>query len=232
MRVPAAPPPDPARGAIVDCWNRIGVRGDSSCPELERHIHCRNCPVYSRAAADLLDVTPPDGYVAHWTRQVAEERVSVQRDTHSVLVFRCGSEWLALPMEVLKEIANPRAIHPIPHRRDGVFLGLANIRGQLMVCFSLPRVLALDRAATRGPRDLRAAGERFLVIQREGSLAVCPVDEVHGLHRFHPQDLASLPASVARASASYTKGLLAWQAKPVGLLDDELLFHTFNRSLA
>ncbi len=37
--------------AIDDCWNRIGVRGDGSCPELKRHIHCRNCPVYSAAAA-------------------------------------------------------------------------------------------------------------------------------------------------------------------------------------
>jgi chemotaxis-related protein WspD len=232
MRLPAASSPDPVRGVIVDCWNSIGVRGDSSCPELDRHIHCRNCPVYSRAAVDLLDVPPPEGYLAHWTQRVAEVRGAAQRDTHSVLVFRCSSEWLALPMMVLKEIANPRAIHAMPHRRDGAFLGLANIRGQLMACFSLPQVLALGQSAERGPQDRRATGIRFLVIQREGSLAVCPVDEVHGVHRFRPPDLAPLPASVARASAGYTKGLLSWQAKPVGLLDDELLFHTFNRSLA
>src|SRR4029077_5730556 len=29
---------------VDDCWNRIGVRGDASCPELKHHVHCRNCP--------------------------------------------------------------------------------------------------------------------------------------------------------------------------------------------
>ena len=33
-----------------DCWNKIGVSGDLSCPELNTHIHCRNCPVFAAAA--------------------------------------------------------------------------------------------------------------------------------------------------------------------------------------
>ena len=33
--------------AIDDCWNRIGIHGDKSCPLLAEHIHCRNCSVYS-----------------------------------------------------------------------------------------------------------------------------------------------------------------------------------------
>ncbi|MCW1245836.1 chemotaxis protein CheW, partial [Pseudomonas sp. SAICEU22] len=41
--------------AIDDCWNRIGVHGDKSCPLLAEHIHCRNCSVYSAAATRLLD---------------------------------------------------------------------------------------------------------------------------------------------------------------------------------
>ena len=41
--------------AVDDCWNRIGVFGDKSCPRLERHIHCRNCEVYGAAAIALLD---------------------------------------------------------------------------------------------------------------------------------------------------------------------------------
>jgi chemotaxis-related protein WspD len=31
--------------SLDDCWNRIGVRGDGSCRELEQHIHCHNCSV-------------------------------------------------------------------------------------------------------------------------------------------------------------------------------------------
>ena len=41
--------------AIDDCWNRIGIHGDNSCPLLIEHIHCRNCAVYSAAATRLLD---------------------------------------------------------------------------------------------------------------------------------------------------------------------------------
>ena len=41
--------------AIDDCWNRIGIHGDKSCPLLSEHIHCRNCAVYSAAATRLLD---------------------------------------------------------------------------------------------------------------------------------------------------------------------------------
>ena len=47
--------------AIDDCWNRIGVRGDQSCPLLIEHIHCRNCALYAAAAIRLLD--DPEGLV-------------------------------------------------------------------------------------------------------------------------------------------------------------------------
>ena len=43
--------PRPDRAIVNDCWNRIGVRGDRSCPELKQYVHCRNCPVYSAGAA-------------------------------------------------------------------------------------------------------------------------------------------------------------------------------------
>ena len=41
-----------ARAGLNDCWNKIGVRGDGSCPELKQHAHCRNCPVYASVAAE------------------------------------------------------------------------------------------------------------------------------------------------------------------------------------
>lgn len=44
---------------IDDCWNRIGVRGDGSCPRLAGYIHCRNCPVHDAAAACWTANNPP-----------------------------------------------------------------------------------------------------------------------------------------------------------------------------
>ena len=38
-----------------DCWNRIGVRGDSSCERLVEYVRCLNCPVFEAAAAKLLE---------------------------------------------------------------------------------------------------------------------------------------------------------------------------------
>jgi chemotaxis-related protein WspD len=207
------------------------VRGDSSCPELKKYIHCRNCPAYSAAAVDLLDIALPADYLTHWTHQVAKENGVAKFGTHSVLVFRIGVEWLALPIAVLKEIVSLRAIHSIPHRRDGVLLGVANIRGELLICFSLGEVLGLDRPADLG-REKHRVSERLLVIQRDGDRAVCPVDEVFGISRFHPRDLMPVPATITKAAASYTRSVLPWREKSVGVLDDELLFHTINRNLA
>jgi chemotaxis-related protein WspD len=172
----------------------------------------------------------PADYLTHWAHQATQENGLAKFDTHSVLVFRIGAEWLALPIAVLKEIVSLRAIHSIPHRRDGVLLGLANIRGELLTCFSLSQVLGLEQDADLR-REKHRVSERLLVIQRDGGRAVCPVDEVFGIVRFHAPDLTPVPATIAKATNSYTRSVLPWQEKSVGLLDDQLLFHTIDRNL-
>jgi len=218
--------------AAPDCWNRIGVRGDSSCNKLEQHIHCRNCPVYSAAAVGMLDVAPPPDYLSHWTQQVARGRELAEIDTLSVVVFRVGAEWFAVSTQVLKEIVSVRAIHSIPHRRNGVILGLANVRGELLVCFSLQHVLALEQVTEAKREKQHVAAGRFLVMERDGQRAVCPVDEVHGIAHFHPGEITPTPSTIAKADVAYTKSVLSWQMQSVALLDDQLLLRTVNRSLA
>jgi chemotaxis-related protein WspD len=223
--------PSLKHAVILDCWNKIGVRGDSSCPELKQAVHCRNCPVYSAAAVNLLDAEIPADYRADSTQQIARAKTVIELDTHSAVVFRLGTEWLALETTVLLEIASLRTIHSIPHRRDGVLLGLVNIRGELLACFSLRKVLDLEPAEELKQPKTRVNG-RLLVIQHDGSRAVCPVDEVYGIDRFHPRELTAVPATIAKAAASYTRSMLSWRDESVGLLDNELLFSTVNRSLA
>jgi chemotaxis-related protein WspD len=211
---------------IGDCWNRIGVRGDSSCPELATHVHCRNCPVYSRAARELLDAELPPGYLAHWTQHIARERLVADADTQSVVVFRVGIDWLALPTAMFKEIADGRAIHTLPERRGGLVLGVANVRGRLVVCVSLRKVLGID------DEPEHRATERLLVLAWASESIVCPVSEVHGVHHVHARDLCEPPGSIAKAATKYTKAVLRWENKSVALLDQELLSHTLERSLA
>jgi chemotaxis-related protein WspD len=216
---------------IDDCWNRIGVRGDHSCPALENYGHCRNCPVQASVAADLLTSVRSGQYLAEWTRHVAEPKSLKERDTESAVIFRVGVEWLALPTSVVQEVADPKPVHSVPHRRNGVVLGLTSVRGELLVCVSLPLVLGLQPPAA-STETSRTVYRRFLLIRRDEVRAVCPVDEVHGVHRFPPSALREIPATLAKATGRYSRSLLPWQERSVGLIDEQLLFATLRRSLA
>jgi chemotaxis-related protein WspD len=222
----------PDRPALNDCWNKIGVWGDGGCPELERHVHCRNCPVYSAAAAQLLDAEMPPGYLDEWTQHLSREKPRQSIETNSVVIFRIGMEWLALPTSVFSEIAPLKAIHSLPHQRNGVVLGIVNIRGELLVCVSLGEALGLAKVTDEEAGKTVTAQRRLLVVKREGSRLVFPADEIHGIHRFSNDDVRPVPATVSRATATYTRGMLLWKDKSVGCLDDQLLFYTLNRGLA
>ena len=217
------------RAVAQDCWNRIGVQGDRSCPELKRYVHCRNCHVFSAGAADRLDGDPPGNYLAAWTRHFAEPRHATDSRTHSFVIFRIGVEWLALPTAVVSEVANLRPIHSLPHRHNSAVLGLVNIRGELLVCVSLGHVLGVEPSATTN-REHRTT-PRLLVIRREDVRVAGPVDEVHGIHHASLRELKEVPATVAKATVTYSTALLSWRTHSVGILDDQLVFHSLQRSL-
>lgn len=223
---------DAGHGAAIelyDCWNRIGVEGDGSCGELAQHVHCRNCPVYSRAGARLLDRALPPEYRREWTRHFAYEKSLTPVERVSVVVFRLGSEWLALPTSAFQEVAESRAIHSIPHRRQGIILGLANIRGELLVCVSLSRVLGID---SQLDAPTHRAHDRLMVVNWESQRLVFPADEIHGIHRFPPREATEPPATITKSALTYTQAVFPWREHVVGMLDPSLLFSTLNRSLA
>jgi chemotaxis-related protein WspD len=220
------------RAGLDACWNEIGVRGDRSCPKLAGHVHCRNCPVFSSAALALLDAELPSQHLEQATRNVAARKSLAELDTHSVVVFRLGAEWLGLPTPGFQEIASERVIHSLPHRRGGLLLGLTNIRGELIVCVSLEQLLGLEpEQPPKGSDKRRTAPRRLLVLRQHGQSLACPVDEVRGVQRFHERELKAVPATVARATATYTKAVLPGRDGTVGLLDLELVFYSANRGL-
>jgi chemotaxis-related protein WspD len=223
---------DCSRSIVNDCWNKIGVYGDASCPELEQHVHCRNCPVYSAGAMVLLDGDLPVNYLSDWTNHFAQPAEAAELDTQSVVIFRVGAEWFALSTGVVSEVVNLIPIHSLPHRRSGVVMGLASVRGQLLVCVSLGQLFGLEVAVAPEREKVRTAHARLLVIRREDLRTVCPVDEVHGIHRFHPRESREVPATVAKATATYSRAVLSWNKHSVALLDDDLLFYMLKRSIA
>ncbi len=215
--------------AVRDCWNTIGVAGDSSCPELKKHIHCRNCPVYAAAGTQLLNRALPSDYRNERTSHFAQARQNASSARASVLIFRVGPEWLALPSAAFQEVAERRPIHSLPHHRQGVVLGLVNVRGELLICVTLSRLLGLENAAPHKPQG--TSNERLLVANWDAYRLVFPVDEVLGIHRFDTQELQAPPASVAKAAQTFAQGLLAWRGRTVGYLDVDSLFATLNRNL-
>ncbi|MGJ7497966.1 chemotaxis protein CheW [Variovorax sp. RT4R15] len=221
-----------AHTAIDDCWNRIGVYGDGSCPQLKQHVHCSHCPTHAAAALVLLDREAPPDYLADCTRHMAQSPKVGQAELDSVVIFRIGAEWLALPTPVFREVAALLAIHSLPNRHGGIVQGVANVRGELLVCVSLGTMLGLTHAAetVRGQQHL--ALRRLVVIGIDGQRLGFAVDEMHGIARFDPNTLKAVPATVARATATYSKAVLTWQEHAVGLLDEQLLFYTLHRSLA
>jgi chemotaxis-related protein WspD len=217
---------------LNDCWNHIGVWGEGSCGELGKAVHCRNCPVYSAAADEVLDREIDGQYLAHWAQHFRADRQSVAQDTASVVIFRIGAEWLALPAGVFQEVCELRPIHSLPHRRNGTVLGIANVRGTLVVCVSLHALLGIDKSPAAQTAQKRLVHERLLVASRDGDRLVFPGDEIHGIHRFNPSLLGEVPATVSKSTGTYTRAMLPWQDKAVGVLDDELLFYSLNKNLA
>ena len=217
--------------ALHECWTTIGIYGTSSCPELDRYVHCRNCPVYAGAAMAFLRRDLPEGYLAERSAHLAQRLQDEVRSTHSAVIFRIAEEWLALPMLALDEVAEPRPIHSLPHRRGGAVLGLVNVRGELLLCVSLTRLLGLE--GTTGERsNARTARARLLVINHGGNRVVFPVDEMGGICRYDPRELRALPATVSRGANPFTKALLSWDGRAVGFLDEQRVMPAANRSVA
>jgi chemotaxis-related protein WspD len=215
---------------VTDCWNQIGVNGDSTCERLAEFFHCRNCPVYSAAADLVLDRQLPAGYRRQWTEYFASEKKATAPGRQSIVIFRVGADWLALPTRVFQQIAEQRRVHSLPHRRDNVVLGLVNVRGTLLICVSLGRLLGLEKEQL--PAKRRTVYERLVVAEWQGKPLVFPVDEVHGIHRHRQEELRETPSTVSKAAVHFTRGILPWDGKLVGCLDEELVFSTLNRSLS
>lgn len=219
---------------LQDCWNQVGVQGDASCPRLAEVSHCRNCPVYSAAAARLLHGEPPTEYLAEWTGRLAHGRQQAETEqSQAVMIFRIGTEWLALPAAVFQEVAEPRPIHSLPHRRGKIVKGLVNIRGELVICVSLGDALGIEERTDDTGRNGQRHNvyERLLVVGTPGGRLAFPVAEVHGIEAFAPAQWRPIPETLALASARCTGGILSWKGRTVGCLDDQSLFSTLNRSL-
>jgi chemotaxis-related protein WspD len=204
------------------CWHKIGVWGDRSCPELAAVTHCHNCPVFAAAGRRFLDAPSPPDYLDEWTDRLATADDASAGGVVGVLVFRLADEWLALPVGALVEVTHPRTPHRVPHR-GGLLAGLVNVRGELHLCARLDLLLGIEPSA-----DRTAGNPRLVVIRRDADRWVFAADEVDQVRRFPERELVAAPPTLARASARLTRGVFHQDGRAVGLLDEARLFHALR----
>ncbi len=217
---------------IEDCWNHAGVWGNQAekCPRLKDVIHCRNCEIYSRAGRRLLDRPSPAEYMEEWTRILASGIEDKGDNICSAFVFRIGEEWLALGVDLIREVAEMDVIHSLPHHDNYFVKGVVNIRGKLETCISLGDVLGIKKGKQKDKRAGFMSPERLVVIERDGICLVFPVSEIMGIIRYQPHALEDVPVTVAKSKAAYTRNMINMDGKEIGLLDEERLFDFIIRS--
>ncbi len=219
--------------SVDDCWNRIGVwaKGEKRCPELEQAIHCANCRVFAAAGRRLLESDAPEGYLSQWAQLLAQPQAELERDTHSVILFRLGDEWMGLPVDLMEEVVAVRTVHRVPHRNNPVLKGLINVRGALQICVSLGHLMNITKSDITGTNVVKGIYERMIVAAHEGDRYVFPVSEVKGVHRYRDADLKHAPATAMNCSVNYLKGMLIVEERHVGLIDPSLLFPALEKGI-
>ena len=208
------------------CWRRVGVFGDRTCPELKTRFPCRNCPYFAEGAATMFSREMSVSYFEELTRSISEPPAAVCGAEKTALAFRVGAEWLALPAPVFAEFTKPCAIRAVPHRANSIFAGLASIRGEILLCFSLSALLGIPAGAESSSR------RRFCVVLGLNRKWVFPADEVYGLFAYSAGDLQPLPVTVAKQAHKYAAGIVPVENRQAGLLDADRIFAAFERSLA
>jgi chemotaxis-related protein WspD len=167
-----------------ECWNAIGVFGDSTCPELNRFHHCTHCPVYAEGARKLLDQEAPADYLSEWTTVLAREKEIPRKNTYSALLFRIANHLAALSTNVFREVVEIRKVHTIPHRSNDLLLGLVNIRGTLQLCVNLTNLFHLSPEEPLSgslkvqPGTMNRVYRRMVVVEKDGNPWAFAVDEV------------------------------------------------------
>ncbi len=211
-----------------ECRNAVGIWGDRTCELLLEHVHCRNCPVYARTGRSLLDRTLDEvGEMEHVALRTGGDDPATT--TQSYLLFRLQAEWCAFPTTFAREVVEPGVPHRVPHRNDPRFLGLVNVRGELILCADLANLLQSgEKKNSAGADPDGAKWARMIITDRESQAWAFPVDEIGGVRRVARSAIGEAPATVAHASPSFTTGIFDSSLGAVALLDDERIIYALR----
>lgn len=183
-------------------------------------------------ASGLFSRAPDQKYLDEWTTSLKQGSMSdgEKVKTLSVVVFRLGQEWLALPTIFFKEVTSRRPVHIIPHRTNKILRGIINLNGELKLFVALDQLLEIDRTASLLP-NISYQKDRMIAIKRDDDLWVFAVDEIDGIYSWEFSHIEDVPSTIKKSTPAFIKGIFRMNDKSVGLLDEELLFLALKRSI-
>lgn len=181
----------------------------------------------------LLDRPLSDADLEAGAEWAARPAIAREGSMIGLLVFRLGGETAGLPAKLLRRVTPWARPTPIPHRTTAVLRGVCNIRGELVLCADLHRLLGLpDRRATEaGPTGTNDA-RRMVVIGPQDAPWVFEVEGLVGIDRTPTALLRPPPVTVELAMPAYTTGIADIMGERVTVLDGERVLAGFQAGLA
>ncbi len=212
------------------CWKVTGVSGSGVCDKLDIYSHCRLCPVYSEKGRSLFNRESSEELIELWTKEISKPKQIEKTNTLSVVIFRIKKEWFALSTAYFKEAVNDRTIHTVPDRSNDIFLGIANISGELLLCLNSYRIFGVDM--TEDEDENKNSFKRMIVLKDSRDRFVLVVDEILGVIRIGMDELVKGPSTLVNAPESLSKSVFQYDNKKIGFIDPEKLFNSLNGSLS
>ena len=212
------------------CWKDNGVLGSGICEKLDEFSHCRLCPVYSESGRSLFDREISDDMIESWTKEIAEPKKKEKRNTHSFVIFKVENEWFALSTVFFVEAVHNRSIHSIPERSNNVFLGIANVDGELLLCLDSSNLFSVEKSINKEKNQ--KTKKTMVVIKKETDRFVLVVDEILGVFRIPKDILVKGPSTLVNAPEHLSQSVFEYDRKKIGLIDEEKLFESLKRSLS
>jgi chemotaxis-related protein WspD len=123
---------------------------------------------------------------------------------------------------VFARVIDARAVHTVPGRTSGAFLGLVNVDGELLLCCSTAQLLGLE---------WKTKPRRMFVAARDSERFVFAAEEVLGLRRPPRSEFKDPPVTISRAQSAFTTAIFDLDGRNVALIDEGRLFESAARSL-
>ena len=170
------------------------------------------------AVLRLLDRPVSEADLLARATEVAQPAEVRSVRTVALLVFRLRRESLALPVRSLQSVTARTVPTPIPHRSGGVLCGICNIRGELILCADLPRLLDLPQTVAPPP-EAEIDQRRMIVMGSPSDSWTFEVDALIGVERFDLAAARRAPGTVEGRLGAFAASLIDTDSGVVTLLD-------------